>query len=118
MSRDDRDHNVDQNGNYIGSFEPEREYVTVILAFLHKYEIETDLEDISDLDDSEFYFYFKNFKTKVRYISMRYHLRKNRIASGGIGTAIEIEQSYKVEIGSYLEKIRKIVNQEVKESYK
>lgn len=118
MSRDDREHNVDLNDNYLGSYEPERAYVTAILAFLDEYDLETDVEDISTLDDRDFYHHFKKFKGKVQYITTRYELRKNRTTSGSIGTVIEIVQSYKAEIGSYLEKIRKIVNQEVKESNK
>lgn len=117
-SQDDQDHNVDQNQNYVGSYAPERSYVTAVLAFFDEYDLETYVEDISALDDKDFYYHFQKFKAKIQYITTRYELRKNRIASGGVGTIIEITQSYKSEIGSHLEKIRKIVNKEVEESSK
>lgn len=112
-SRGDREHNIDQNGNYFGSYEPERSYVTAILAFLDEYSLETEIEDISELDNDAFNQQFGRFKSKIEYITTRYVLRKNRIVSGSIGTIIEISKGYKSEIGSFLEKIRKIVNQEV-----
>ena len=112
-SRGDQQYNVDQNQDYVGSYDPERSYVMAVLAFLDEYSLETEIEDISALDDQEFYKHFKQFQSKIEYITMRYGLRKNRIVSGGVGTVISITQTYKNEIGSLLEKIRKIVNQEV-----
>jgi hypothetical protein len=112
-ARGDQDYNVDQDNNYTGSYDPERSYVMAILAFLDEYSLEAEVEDISALDNEEFYKHFKQFKSKIEYVTIRYSLRKNRITSGGLGTVISISQSYKSEIGSLLEKIRKIVNQEV-----
>ncbi len=113
-SANDREYSVDQNGNYVGSYEPERAFAVAILAFLDEYGLETEISDISELDDdAEFFKQFKRFDSKISYTAMRYRLRKNRIESGGVGTVIEIAESYKAEIGSLLEKIRKIVNQEV-----
>lgn len=109
----DRQYNSDQNGDYEGSYEPERSYVTSILAFLDEYSIESNIEDISELDNAEFFQAFGRFKSKVEYISTRFNLRKTRMASGAIGTVISLKGSYKSEIGSLLEKIRKIVNQEI-----
>lgn len=114
----DRELNADQNGNYEGSYEPERSYVTAILAFLDEYSLETQIEDISDLGNAEFIKRFGRFKSKIEYITTRYALRKNRISAGSIGTVLSIAQDYKAEIGSHLEKIRKIVNQEVSEGPK
>lgn len=116
--QNDRQYHSDLNGNYEGSFAPERSYVTAILAFLDEYSIETNLEDISELDNEEFYKGFGRFKSKVEYISTRFTLRKNRIEKGSIGTAITFEKSYKSEVGSHLEKIRKIINQEISEGAK
>lgn len=113
-SSNDREHNVDPNGHYIGSYNPEREFFISILAFLDEYGLETEIADISELDDDEEFFKnFKKFLFKVNYTAMRYRLRQNRIESGSIGTVISIADSYKTEIGSHLEKIRKIVNQEL-----
>lgn len=117
-SRDDRAYNSDQHGEYLGSYAPERSYVTAILAFLDEYSLETEIEDISELNNDDFNRHFGRFKSKIEYITTRYVLRKSRIASGSIGTIIEIPKDYKSEIGSFLEKIRKIVNQEVKEGDK
>ncbi|MEO1495262.1 MAG: hypothetical protein AAFV19_24225 [Pseudomonadota bacterium] len=110
-ARDDSD-NVDQNGNYVGSFEPERTYVTAIVAFLDEYSLEVDVEDTSGVADSEFEHHFRKFKSKILYITTRYSLRMNRIDSGAIGTVIEIAKDYRSQIGELLGKIRKIVNQE------
>ncbi|WP_299794506.1 hypothetical protein [uncultured Marivita sp.] len=111
--RDDRQHETDQNDNYIGSYAPERSYVMAVLAFLDEFGLETEIEDISELEGEEFYKQFRQFKSKIEYTTMRYKLRKSRIANGGVGTVIAIAATYKTEIGSLLEKIRKIVNQEV-----
>lgn len=46
--QNDRRSYTDQNGNYEGSFEPERSFATAILAFLDEYGIESDIVDISD----------------------------------------------------------------------
>ena len=113
QSRGDHERNTGMDGFYEGSYDPERTYVGEILAFLDEYGLETQIPDISNLDDAEFYEEFKRFKSKVEYTARRYDLRKNRIATGNIGTVIAIDQSYKPEIGSLLEKIRKVVNQEV-----
>ena len=117
-SRGDQSHNTDQNGNYIGSYEPERSYVMAVLAFLDEYSLETDIVDISELENDDFYRQFGKFKSKIEYITTRYTLRKGRIESGSIGTLITFAKDYKTEIGSFLEKIRKIVNQEVEEGNK
>lgn len=114
----DRKYHSDLNGNYEGSFAPERSYVTAILAFLDEYSIEANIEDISELDNEDFYKGFGKFKSKVEYISNRFNLRKNRLGNGSLGTAITLEKSYKSDVGSHLEKIRKIINQEVPEGAK
>ncbi len=114
----DRSDNSDQNGNYIGSYQPERSYVTKILAFLDEYSLETEIEDISDLQGDTFFRAFAKFISKVEYIVTRYELRSNRIESGTIGTLIEFAPSYKSDIGALLEKIRKIVNQGVTDARK
>jgi hypothetical protein len=106
----DRNQNSDHNGNYEGSYEPERLYVTAILAFLDEHSIETNIEDISELENQDFYKKFGLFKSKVGYISTRFRLRTERVANGSIGTVITIESTYKSEVGALLEKIRKIVN--------
>lgn len=116
--RDDRRTYSDQNGNYEGSYEPERSFVTAVLAFLDEYGIEADVTDISELDNQEFSAHFGRFKSKVEYLTTRFKLRQHRIVSGGIGTLIAIGPDYKGEIGSLLEKIRKIVRQEVQEVQK
>jgi len=114
----DRSAYSDQNGHYEGSYEPERSYATVILAFLDEYGIETDIEDISELSNSDFIAHFGKFKSKVEYLTTRFKLRKNRIVSGSIGTLISIEPNYKIEIGKLLDTARKIVNQEIKDTKK
>ena len=116
---EDRGRYTNPDGYYEGSYEPERSYVVRILAFLDEYGLETEIIDISDLeDDEEFNKNFKKFKSRVDYTTMRYRLRKNRIATGSIATVIEIGRNYKSEIGILLNKIRKIVNQEIKEGNK
>ena len=79
LARNDRDHNVDQNGNYEGTYAPERAYVTAIIAFLDEYSLEVDIEDISAISDSEFELAFRKFRSQVMYVATRYKLRKNRI---------------------------------------
>ena len=116
--QNDRQYHSDHNSNYEGSFAPERSYVTAILAFLDEYSIVSNIEDISELDNKEFYKEFELFKSKAEYMSTRFSLRKNRLDKGSLGTAITLEQSYKSKVGSHLEKIRKIINQEVSKGAK
>ena len=116
--RNDRQSYSDQNGNYFGAYEPERSFVTSILAFLDEYGIQTEIEDISDLSNEEFSNHFGKFKSKVEYLTTRFKLRQGRIKSGTIGTIITIGADYKTEIGSILNTVRKIVNQEVRDSNK
>ena len=116
--RCDRTTYADQNGNYEGSYEPERSFVTSILAFLDEYGIESELVDISALDNRDFSAHFGRFKSQVEYLTTRFRLRQHRVASGSIGTLIAIGSDYKSQIGALLEKIRKIVNQEVLDANK
>lgn len=116
--QNDRRYNSDQNDFYIGSYEPERSYVTAILAFLDEYSISADIEDISELENEEFFKQFGRFKSKVEYVSTRFELRKQRENSGAIGTIIILSPDYKAKVGDLLSTIRKIVNQEVAESQK
>lgn len=113
--RDDRDTYRDQNGNYEGSYNPERSFVTLVLAFLDEYGIESNIHDISDLADQEFFAQFGQFKSKVEYLTTRFKLRQSRIQSGGIGTFISIGSDYKSEIRKLLDTARKIVNQEIQD---
>ena len=108
----------DQNGNYEGSYEPERSFVTAILAFLDEYSIDSEITDISECSNQDFAESFGRFKSRIGYITTRFKLRKNRIKTGSIGTLIEIDSNYKSEIGSLLEKIRKIVNSEIESDNK
>lgn len=114
----DRRSNSDQHDNYYGSYGPERSYVTSVLAFLDEYEVDSEIIDISDLPNEEFFKQFGKFKSKVEYIRTRFKLRQNRIDTGTIGTVITIASTYKSEIGKLLETARKIVNQEVKDNNK
>jgi hypothetical protein len=116
--KSDRQTYSDQNGHYEGSYEPERSFVTAILAFLDEYGIESDISDISELSHQEFSANFGIFKSRVDYLTTRFKLRQHRITSGSIGTLITIESDYKSEVGRLLNTIRKIVNQEVKDARK
>ncbi|MBK6896195.1 MAG: hypothetical protein IPH06_06360 [Alphaproteobacteria bacterium] len=107
--------NTDMNGNYIGSYAPERAYLNSIMAFIDEYNLDLDIADCGSLRGYEFYEKFEELKAKIGYAVTRFSIRKHRIGEGTVGTLIYIESSYKAEIGSLLEKIRKIVNQEVKD---
>jgi uncharacterized coiled-coil protein SlyX len=116
--QNDRRTYSDQNGNYEGSYEPERSFVTAILAFLDEYGVESEIADISELSNDDFASHFGKFKSKVEYMTTRFKLRQSRIASGSIGTLITIGSDYKSEIGKLLDTARKIVNQEVTDTNK
>ncbi len=110
--RDDRDQQ-DMNGNYVGSYEPERSYMNAILAFIDEYSLDIDVPDISEYDGEYYFNEFLKAKSSIEYVVTRFSLRKRRMQTGAAGTLIAISSSYKSEIGNLLEKIRKIVNQEV-----
>lgn len=114
----DREYNIDQNGDYDGYYEPERDYVNSVLAFLDEYGLDTQLPDISELGDQEFIQRFNAFRSKVGYLTTRYTLRAERLRNGTAGTVIAIARDYKSQIGEHLSKIRKIVNSEIKEGVK
>jgi hypothetical protein len=117
-ARNDRDHETDQNGNYVGWYEPERDYIGCINAFIDETNLDINIPDISALNGQNYKLAFDDVKSKITYASMRFSLRKNRIEQGSAGTPITFKQDYKSEVGSLLETIRKIVNQEISDTKK
>ncbi len=114
--RIDRRDVSDQNGNYVGSYLPERYYGS-ILAFLDEFGLEIDVDDISDLPSSEFIESFSKFFNKVNYTRTRFALRKQRFQQGVAGTLIA-KLKAKNEITDLIITIRKIVNQSVADERK
>ena len=110
--------NQDQNGYYSGDYTPERSYITAIMAFIDEYDLDIDFPDISSFQGYEYYNQFLKVKSKIEYVIARFSLRKNRIKTGVAGTVVTISTEYKAEIGSLLETIRKIVNQDVNDDEK
>ena len=111
----EQDNMYDQNGDYLGTYEPERSYVGHITAFIDEFNLEIDVPDISSFIGHEYKNQFNIFKSKIEYISVRFALRKSRMEQGTLGTLITFQQSYKSEIGELLETIRKIVNQQIQD---
>lgn len=109
---------VDQDGHYVGSFLPERYYVSSILAFLDETRLELDVVDISQVADSDFKSQFSQFFNRINYAKTRFLLRKQQSASGASGTPLTFEPKYREEIYKLLGTIRKIVNQEVDDEAK
>ena len=116
--RNDREYETDQNGNYIGSYDPEKKYVVQMCAFLDEFGLDDNIADISSLTGPEFNRKFDEFKNKMTYLSTRFELRKGRVDLDSKGTVIKIESDYKIEIGKLLNTIRKIVNQEIHDGNK
>ena len=114
----DRDQNT-EGSYYNGNYEPERMYVSSILAFLDEYDLELDIIDISEIDDNQkFNANFHKFFNKINYARTRFSLRSQKIADGSAGTVIEIKESFKEEIHKNINTIRKIVNQEIQDENK
>ena len=117
-SRTDREIHVDQNGEYGGNFEPERTYVSNMLAILDEFGIEIGVPDITDYSMSgnhHFQHEFMSFMQRINYSVTRFKVRSARMENDSVGTLITIQSNYKLEIGRLLETIRKIVNQEVQD---
>ncbi|MEO1151103.1 MAG: hypothetical protein AAFW83_08965 [Pseudomonadota bacterium] len=115
----DADDHRDQDGFYAGNREPERYYVSSILAFLDEYELDAfELDDISELPKEEFEEAFTKFFTKINYLITRYALRESREETGTAGTPILIAPQFKDEIMGHLETVRKIVEQEIQDEFK
>ena len=110
--------NGDMNGNYIGTYAPQRYYVSSILAFLDEYNFDIDVIDISELTGHSFLENFDKFSNKINRARTRFKLRKASINSGQAGTLISITFSFKDEIHRNLDTIRKIVNQNVQNQNK
>ena len=107
---------MDDNGNYSGDHEPERTYVSNTLAFLDELDLTVDVADIRDYsrqDNREFMSAFTNFKQKINYALARFKLKGALVGNDNIGTVMSIQPNYKLEIGSLLQTVRKIVNQEI-----
>ena len=116
QSQRDKDINTNEHGLYTGEYEPERTYMSAVIAFLDELNLEVGILDTSGFswdDDEDFRRGFMVFKQKINYAIARFKLRNARIESGNAGTPIMIHSTYKEEIGKLLETIRKIVNQEV-----
>ena len=106
----------DIDGGYVGTSEPERTYVTRVLAILDEYDLPIYIPDITDYsrnDNQEFNKAFMAFRQKIGYTIVRLKLRKVRMEAGTAGTAILIRSDYKNEIGKHLTTIRKIVDQKI-----
>ena len=117
-SRNDRETYVDQDGRYDGHFEPDRTYVSNILAILDEFGIEIGVPDITDFsidDHIQFEKEFMSFVQRINYAITRFKVRNARMEDGSAGTAVIIQSNYKIEIGSLLATIRKIINQEVQD---
>jgi len=103
----------DNDGNYHGTYAPQRYYVSSILAFLDEYDVDVNVDDITEVSHQDFPFLFDNFFNKINYAKTRFALRSMRVESGAAGTPIEIKSDFKMEISKNLDVIRKIVNQQV-----
>lgn len=115
----DLDCETDQNGNYVGDYAPQRDYVTAILAFFDEYDIEQSLlKNIALLENPDFPREFRNFQAQVTYIRSRYHLRTKRSKLGRAGTPVVISASYKDQITGLIDTIQKIVEAEIQEAEK
>ncbi len=117
----DRQSHRGQDGIYTGEYEPERNYVSAILAFLDELRLDIGAQDISAYswdDGQEFMQSFSAFRQKVYYAVTRFKLRMVRTESGAAGTLLDIRSEYKVEISKLLTTIRKIVNQEISDENK
>ncbi len=112
--RQDREYNTDHNGNYEGSFEPERTYTTLMLAFIDELELEVEVADISNYEQNfDFYKQFGKFKSKIEYAVARFKLRIAKQGYLDNGTPVQLETSFKQEISKNLSAIRKLVDENV-----
>ena len=121
ISEIDRNNHRGPDGIYTGEYEPERTYVSAVMAFLDELGLDIDVRDISTWswdDGQEFMQSFSAFRQKVFYAITRFKLRSVRIESGSAGTLVVIQSDYKIEIGKLLTTIRKIVNQEINDQQK
>lgn len=111
---------VDRDGDYNGNYEPERHYVSSIMAFIDECELDlhSDIYDISSATRHDFEIQFGDFYNKINYALKRLAIRKARGQGGLIGTPARIPTGFKDEIGEYLQTIRKIVNQEISDEDK
>lgn len=117
--RQDRGFNTDHNGTYDGSYEPERTYTTLMLAFIDELGLEVDVTDISNFERNEdFYKQFGKFRSKIEYAVARFKLRIAKQGYLESGTPVLIEASYKEEIGKNLAAIRQLVVENVKNETK
>lgn len=113
QEQDDRDTFSDLNGNYSGSYEPERAYVTSLLAINDEFNLGIEIDNINRYSGNTFYNRFPGFMHDVKYATTKTLLR-NRGSNGiSIGTPAIIESGWKDKIYDALNKIEKIVNQEV-----
>jgi hypothetical protein len=115
---EDRNVHSDRDGNYFGSYGPERHYVTSILAFMDEYNLDLEIADISALPDNAFSKAFNEFFNRINYARTRFKLRKNRVDTGQAGTLVTIDKNYKDEIYKCLDTIRKIVNSNITDENK
>ena len=117
-SRNDREHNMNENGTYRGSYDPEHQYVSQITAILDVLGLDIGVSDISEIltgTSTTIDMEFQAFQQKVIYAITRFSVRRALGAVGTAGTVIAISSDYKEKIGSLLGKIRKIVDQEIQD---
>lgn len=113
----DREHSTDHNGNYYGNYEPERQYVSSLIAFIHEMELDIIFSSDPPENDSEFITYFASFFSDINYARTRLKMRlkKNKTF---VGTTILLQENYKSEITGYLNTIKKIVTSNIEDENK
>lgn len=86
----------------------EREYVAAMLAFIHEYDIEIEIDD-NVPDDRDFWMYIKRFMRQIDYQKNAFRFRgiKKRVAHPAI---VYLSEEFRDEIHGHIATIRKIIN--------
>ncbi len=101
--------------HYRGNYDPERFYVSSIIAFIDEYELDLPIDDISDFSNEVFPSEFRKFLNQIHYFSTRFQLRQQRQGTLPTATLIQFNTNYKEQLSENIETIRKIVRQQVED---
>ena len=122
----DRMSHSDGNSRYFGNYDPERTYMATVAAILNRTGVDlepaeehfnfnphTITNNVFNFDDETLLREFGNFFQGINYIIADLRAKELLYASQPYGTSLQIENNYRDEINNLLEKIEKIVRQEV-----
>jgi len=90
-------------------WDSERQYIHAILAFIHEFELELQVNERIPVNDDNFYEYFNHFTNTVDYYISRFRLSSTVVNRRQFETTIYLSENARQEAQKHIIRIRNIV---------